>query len=232
MKSPFAIFPPVLLAVCLLVPVVSCARANPEITGTNVKILRVQGPALTFAERLSVFVSFTDADGTSDFGSISIVNDDTGLEWSLPADECMTRMMENTLWSGSNNLAGPADGEIPPGRYTITVYDLEGNEARMAFDTKKTGFPPSAPLSFTINEGSWALHQNPSNAGFTRSWLFLYDDKMQQVFSWPVPSLTNGSLEGTVEQLQALNRTAVFVQCYTENADGSAGVLLTPVNLE
>lgn len=210
----------------------SCSQKKPEIRSMNVQLLRVQGPAGKFAERLSVFVFFTDADGTADFGSMAITHEETGLSWNMPASSCMTRQRGKDLWTGSNSLAGPGDEPLPEGEYSISVFDLAGNETISSFMLSRPAFPDFAPVSFNIAGDQWSLVRNTAVTGFARTWLFLYDDRQNLVYSWLVPDSKDGHAAGTVASLKAFSQNAVSVQCFTENQDGSAGVLLSPVTME
>lgn len=217
-----------LLALAL---VCSCAQGKPEIRSHSVQLLRVQGPALTFAERLSVFVFFEDSDGDADFSSIAVTHAETGLRWNVPSNASMTRLRGKDRWIGSNNLAGPGDGSLPEGAYTIAVYDLAGNEAMATFSLTKGDFPKSAPARLSIEGDVWKLERNPLAGSFTNSWLFLFNNEQRLVLSWKVPS-GGDAASGSVSSLREQARDAVSIQCYTENQTGSAGVLLTPVDLE
>lgn len=210
----------------------SCSQKKPEIRSTNVQLLRVQGPAGKFVERLSVFVFFTDADGNADFGSMSITHEETGLSWNMPASSCMTRQRGKDLWTGSNSLAGPGDEPLPEGEYTIAIFDLAGNETDTSFTLARPSFPDFAPVSFNIAGGQWSLAWNTAVTGFSRTWLFLYDDRQNLVYSWRVPDSQDGHASGTVAALKAFAQNAVSVQCFVENQSGSAGVLLSPVTME
>jgi len=197
-----------------------------------VQLLRVQGPTGAFAERLSVFVYFDDADGASDFNSISVTHDTTGLVWNILPDNALVRLRGNDRWTGSNSLAAPGDAKLPSGTYTVTVSDLAGNESTQTFNLVHPDFPEYAPVTFNINGESWSLARNSANSAFSRTYLLMYNAQLQLVYSWMLPNNNEPTVSGTIETLRSYARDVATVQCYTENADGSAGVLLTPVNIE
>ena len=122
--------------------------------------------------------------------------------------------------------------KITNGSYTVTVSDLAGNESVKMFNLVQTDFPEYAPVQFTINGDSWSLVRNSANSAFTRTYLLMYNAQEQLVFSWMVPNDNELTVSGTIETLRSYARDVSSVQCYTENADGSAGVLLIPVNIE
>ena len=210
----------------------SCSQSNPEIKSCMVQLLRVQGPTGAFAERLSVFVYFDDADGPSDFSSISVAHDATGLAWNILPDNAMVRLRGNDRWTGSNSLAAPGDGNLPTGNYTVTVSDLAGNESVKTFTLVHTDFPEYAPVQFNVNGDSWSLARNSANSFFSRTYLLMYNAQTQLVYSWLLSNDNEPTVTGTIETLRSYARDVASVQCYTENADGSAGVLLIPVNIE
>lgn len=209
----------------------SCAQGKPEIGGQSVQLLRVQGPAGHFDERLSVFVLFSDTDGASDFASIRIEHTDTSLFWELTPDTVLVRLRGKDRWTGSNNLAGPGNGPLPEGSYTITVTDLAGNESVAPFVLSKQVFPSAAPVQLVIEGDRWILTRNPDADGFTRSYLFLLNNEPRLVYSYRVPD-NKPQVEGKLEEFRSLARDMVSIQAYTENSTGTAGVLLTPVDME
>ena len=87
-------------------------------------------------------------------------------------------------------------------------------------------------MAFNITGDQWTLSWNAAAAGFTRTWLFFCDDRQNLVYSWRVPDSPAGHTGGTLASLKAFAQTAVSVQCFIENQDGSAGVLLSPVTME
>ena len=197
-----------------------------------VQLLRVQGPTGAFAERLSVFVYFDDADGASDFSSISVTDDTTGYVWNILPDNALVRLRGNDRWTGSNSLAAPGDAKIPSGSYTVTVSDLAGNESIQTIKLVRPDFPEYAPVAFTVNGDSWTLERNSNKSAFSRTYLLMYNAQSQLVYSWLLPNNNDPTDSGTIETLRSYAGDVSTVQCYTENADGSAGVLLTPVNIE
>ncbi len=209
----------------------SCAQGKPEIQGQTVQLLRVQGPAGQFDERLSVFVLFSDTDGAGDFASIRIDHTDTSLFWELAPDSVLVRLRGKDRWTGSNNLAGPENGPLPEGSYTITITDLAGNEASSSFILSPEVFPAAAPVRLVIEGDRWILTRNPDSGGFSRTYLFLLNNEPRLVYSYRVPD-DKDTAEGELQELRALARDMVSIQSYTENSTGTAGVLLTPVDME
>lgn len=218
------------LVAVLLFP--SCTQSDPVIRSRLVQLLRVQGPTGQFAERLSVFVLSDDDDGPEDLDRITVTHEDTGLFWTIRADAALTRTRGDDLWTGSNDLAGPGDRPIPAGTYSVAVSDLAGNESITTFRLVRPSFPDFSPYSFTVSDGLWTLRRNPTPSGFDRVWLFLCDADMTVLYSWRVTEGPDGLTTGSLDQLKAFASGTAAVQCYCENADGSAGVLLTPVFLE
>ncbi|HNQ97326.1 MAG TPA: hypothetical protein PKH81_04480 [Treponemataceae bacterium] len=221
-----------LLLVCLCALLLfACAQGSPVIKNRSIKLLRVQDPTRSFSEHLSVFVCFEDSDGEEDFSSITITHDESTLFWEITPQEAVVRLRDTERWTGSNNLSYPADGLFPPGRYTLVVADLAGNEAVESFSLSRISFPEYAPAALTIAEGTWTIERSADAAGFTRVFLYLFSQDDRLLYSYLAPDGSQ-TVTGTVAELLALAPGAVRVQCYIENFSGSAGVLLTAVDLQ
>lgn len=210
----------------------SCSQGSPEVRSTLIQVLRVQEPNLTFTERLSFFVFFDDPDGSSDFGSIVLSHNKTGLTWTITPENSQVRLRGKDRWTGSNKLAGPAGGAIPGGPYTFTLSDLAGNETAYVFNVNRPDFPERSPVAFSIKNNRWTIERNEGDKSFTRVFLLLFDVDSNLLYSWPVPDSSRMHVDGTVDSLRSIARKTMFVRCYAENESGSAGVLLTPVNLQ
>lgn len=206
-----------------------CAQGTPEIRSSQVQLLRIQNASLSFSERLSVFVFFQDSDGEADFSRMTITHNETGLVWAVDKDQELVRMRGKDRWTGSNMLAGPGGDEIPGGPYTLSVYDLAGNEAVRTFNLIRPEFPERAPLKFSISGKNWTIDYSDPSLSFSRVFLMLLDRDGNLLYSWRVPPVTESSQEGSLESLQALAKKAVSVQCFVENSNGSAGILFLPV---
>jgi hypothetical protein len=210
---------------------VSCSSGNPEIRGKNVKLLLVEGAEGVFAERLSVFTLYDDADGPADFAFMTVTHDKTGLSWTVDARIAEVRARGKDRWVGSASLAGPAGERVPVGRYALTVSDLAGNETSSDFEVGSVEFPERSPCSFSISGETWTIERNPGAGSFRHLWIILYDRDGKLVNSWKVPESGQQTIAGFVKTLTAVAPTAVAARCYCENDSGKAGVLLTPVDM-
>ncbi len=209
----------------------ACTQGKPQILLTDAKILRVQGPAGLFSERLSLFLLEKDADGPGDFGSIALSSDDSGLTWTIGPNDVMTAVKGQDRWIGSNVLASSSDAPFPAGQYTVTLSDLAGNETYTTITLVRPQFPDTAPVKFSIDGDRWIIERNPSAGDFRHTWFFLLDGQARLLQSWKVPDSSSPSVSGSLESLQMMAMQAVSVQCYTENTSATAGVLLIPVDL-
>jgi hypothetical protein len=218
-----------LLIVLTFLP--GCTQGKPLILSTDVKLLRVQGPAGLFSERLSLFVLEKDADGPEDFGSITLTQKATGLAWTITSAELMVTTKGQDRWIGSNALAASGDAPFPSGQYTVTLSDLAGNENIQSVMIARPQFPDTAPVKFSVADGNWVLERNPSAGEFRQTWFFLLDGQSRVLQSWKVPDSEGPTVSGSLESLQMMAMQAVSVQCYTENTSATAGVLLIPVDL-
>lgn len=230
-RSPLRVLP-LILTLALPPVALSCAQGSPEIRASSVQLLRVQGAAGLFAERLSLFVFFDDSDGNADYGSISLREENTGYVWNILSGDTMVRLRGTDRWLGSNCLAGPGDEPFPEGEYTLTVTDLVGNEATKGISLKRPNFPAAAPVKFAVEGDRWTLALNPDAGDFTVTYLFLLDEQARLLYSWKVPLGGGTRTEGPVANFRTLAAGTAAVQCYTENVAGTAGVLLTPVDIQ
>lgn len=211
---------------------VSCADSVPDIRSSDVQILRVQDESGAFAERLSLFVFFDDADGPADFGAITLQHDETGLLWTIRPDQASVRLRGKDRWTGSNSLAGPGGNAFPEGSYTCTVQDLAGNERSARFSLVQPDFPDRAPVSFSVSGSKWLIERHSQSSGFNRIFLLLFDPSGKLLQSWRVPETDGLRSEGTIQNLRSLAKDATTVQCLVQNRSGTAGVLLYPAKIE
>lgn len=208
-----------------------CAQGSPEIRSSQVQLVRIQNPSLSFSERLSVFVFFQDSDGEADFSRMTVTHNETNLVWTVEKGQELVRMRGKDRWTGSNMLAGPGDAELPGGMYTISVFDMAGNEAIRSFNLIRPDFPERSPMKFSVSEENWSIEYAGNSSPFSRVFLILSDQNGTVLYSWRVPATQELRQEGTLESLRALAKKAVTVQCYAETQNGSAGILLSPIPL-
>lgn len=209
----------------------ACTQGKPVFRSSLAQLVYVETEKGVFAERLSYFVFFEDTDGSYDFGSIRVVHDESGLEWIISPADAQVRLRGADRWTGSSNLAGPADAPIPGGSYSVTVSDLGGHEAPASFTLIRPVFPERSPAVFSVRGDVWELVRNVNTPDFRRTFLFLYDVNGKLLYSYRVPDGDKSRETGSVASLLALARDAVTVRCYTENEQGTAGVLLIPVDI-
>lgn len=222
---------PLFFCITLLVSIfliMSCAQGSPEISAFSAQIVKVQLENSLFSEQLSLFVFIKDIDGNQDFSSINLTHNDTGLTWNIDKDVAVVRLRGNDRWTGSSSLAGPGGGPIPSGMYTLVVSDLAGNEAISLISIVRPAFPERIPMSLIIQKDKWIIEKNPELSEFSRFFLLLLDDKNTLHYSWSVPSSTKNTIEGSMASLRSLAPKATRVQCFVENRNSTAGVLLTP----
>ncbi len=216
---------------CLAGLFTACTQGKPVFRSSLVQLLFVETDTNVFVERLSYFVLFEDTDGAYDFGSIKIVHNETGLEWTIDSNAAQVRLRGADRWTGSASLAGPGDASIPGGTYSVTVSDLAGHEASSSFTLVRPVFPERSPAVFSIKGDDWVLERNSLSPDFRRTFLFLSDEKGRLLYSYRVDDAAKLRVTGSVAGLLSLAKEAVSVQGFTENESGTAGVLLIPVNI-
>lgn len=221
-----------LTAALSLILAASCAQSSPALNAVSVQILRAENADGGFDERLSVFAFWDDGDGARDFSTLRVFHGGTALEWTVDSSNAAVRLRGKDRWLGSAQLAPPVGESLPFGEYTVTVSDLSGNEASRPINVPEVEFPDRAPVRLRIEKDSWILERNSQGGDFARVFFFLLDDQGKLLYSWRVPESRTLTTTGTLAQLTSLARNARRVQCYAENGVGTAGVLLSPVEME
>jgi hypothetical protein len=212
--------------------IISCSQASPVIKSHSVQYLRVQQDGGGFGERLAVFVFSEDSDGPEDLSALIVTHVDSGLSWEVGPSDLMVRLRGKDRWVGSNRIAPPLGYSLPEGSFRLIIRDLAGNEALRDINLHRPTFPENAPVQLSLTSDRWTLSRNPGNGGFTRTWILLFSGSGEILYSWRVPETPQGITEGTVQSLRDKSPEAVRFQVYTENSDGSAGVLLIPRDME
>ena len=219
----------------LLLP--SCSADNPVILRSDARRLWVQDSSGNFAERLSVFVLFKSGSDPENFGSMTVIHDDTGIEWNLTAENAAVisppGKSGDSLWIGSPVFSPVYSGDgasFPEGVYSVRI------------------FPETSPVSVELEvserkkSGSRLFIRSEENSPeFSKITLIFLDKDGNPFYTFPVGSemFTGGSAEIPVsvleEKIQPLGEEVVSgfgsVQCFAGNASGTAGVLLFPVSL-
>ena len=209
----------------------SCAQAGPTIQASSVKLLLVQGPSGEFSERLSVFVLYDDPDGKEDFASIMVRHDDSDMFWIVDTSNATVRVRGPDRWIGTSEFAPPSGSTFPEGDYTVIASDLTGNEAYHTFVLAEIEFPENAPVRFSLEGDLWTMERNEKNAGFTENFLFVFNNEPRLIHIWQMPAADTKSL-GDLDTFRQQFSDATFIQVYSEKADGKAGVLLSPVDMQ
>lgn len=210
----------------------SCSQSSPSLNSVTAQIILAETDEGTFEERLSVFAFWNDGDGSRDFSSIRVESEVSGLVWTIDQSNAAVRIRGKDRWVGSARLSPPLGEHIPAGSYTVTVVDLAGNEASRPLTLPDVSFPERAPANLSVAAEQWTLERNAQNGDFTRIFFLLEDDDGKLLYSWRVPDSRTAVTTGTITQLKALARNATRVVCYAENGMGTAGVLLSPVEME
>ena len=116
-----------------------------EILKSALLLAGVSRPAgrRVFQERLSLFV-FRGQRQRSRIFFVDSFHDETGLQWTVPAQEAQRDCAEGSLGrfeppSGAGGLS------FPTGRYTLSLTDLAGNESLSNPDLAPPDFPERAP---------------------------------------------------------------------------------------
>ncbi|MBN2874375.1 MAG: hypothetical protein JXM71_04710 [Spirochaetales bacterium] len=114
------------LALAMIVGVAACSVSPPVFVTADVRLVVVATDGSGARdERLSVFASVSDADGSADIEYLYVVCDEHELYWTLDADAWQRVDEGESVWLGSNGLDAPGY-RIPRGEYRLILVDKAG----------------------------------------------------------------------------------------------------------
>ena len=208
-----------------------CSFKAPSVPEISVKRLQIETETRITAERLSVFLIYLDEDGKDDYNTITVIHQDTGLQWSINrfnasffVSEYETdRNKQTRLWIGSDKLT-PPHGRVPQGVYSIIAEDLAGNQTVKTINLT-AGLPlKPPPFSFSVSDNKWRITAD-KNSHYTVYSLILLGADRQPLFVKKTDGMQKGALEGDLNTFKERYPDARYIQCMAENAEGSAAYL-------
>jgi hypothetical protein len=117
-------------ALALIILFFSCGNNPPELNQLNSQLnLRLNPFSGQVSAELLVLLNAHDEDGDDDIEAIHVIDDGSGLFWSVERGRWSTRNNRGMTWTGSERLMMP-HGELPaPGKYRVIITDRGGERA-------------------------------------------------------------------------------------------------------
>jgi hypothetical protein len=121
-----------LAAPLLLLPILSCSRAEPNIAFGTLRLVYFQG-AQGPEERFSFFIIPEDEDGDEDLSDLYLYHDREGLCWHLSSEDWVAFENDGQTWIGSRNIAMLDDAALPRGQFRAELVDKGGEKSERLF---------------------------------------------------------------------------------------------------
>ncbi len=141
----------------------SCSGEPPSIVSVRWTLVLRDPAGPPPLERLSVFVSASDADGKDDIEDLTVVHDEARLAWKFDSSSWVDRDEGGARWLGSNAIATAEGGALPRGRFRMILRDAAGETDEASFSLSDPGSRPQASLrldgSSVIVQAPWAVSQ-------------------------------------------------------------------------
>ena len=114
----------------------ACSQSTMQIATLNAKLIYIQSADNYAVPRLSVFLRYENRMGQNDFNELKIIHRETGLSWTLCADQLSffknNELSENNFIIGSNKIAFPYN-TILSGEYIVLLSKLNQKKLSKSF---------------------------------------------------------------------------------------------------
>ena len=222
------------LYLILLLFFISCSVNKPKISSLSYKRVVVELDNGNITERLSIFLRFSDEDGTNDYESMSLTQKKMRLYWHITRS--LTSFFKsdyddkNSFMVGTNKIAHPL-GKIPLGDYELEVYDMQGNKVVRLFSINEASTLSKIKASLKIDDNKWKVKVENEEL-YTRFYLLLLGADRQPVFLKTLSLGKNENMEDSIENLKRDWPNTRYLQLCAENASKTQGYLARPVELK
>lgn len=141
----------------LIVPIIfsSCTPEKPEIYQKYWQILWAQNPRSDRGhEELSLFLQVGEDEKASpdSLAELYVIEDQSGLFWTIPSDRWILSRKPGALWIGVNGIR--FQRELPRGRYRILLYDKAGRfKEESIYLSLKKDFFRGKPVPRAVRRG-------------------------------------------------------------------------------
>ncbi len=211
----------------------SCSFNSPTVSIPKIQRIYSKSSEGIFSEYLAVFVIFDDADGRNDYHELRLIENRTGLTWTLHRENTVflqeVSHAEQQQWIGSRIFAYPRR-PFPAGEYTVQVYDLSGNRTEQSFSLEQAAPVTTEPFTFSIDDTKWHVSIHDAAQCSTLSLIALGSD-LQPLAIQKLTTAGNSEKTGTLAAIKTLSSDARYVQCLGENSNRTQGFLTQAMKL-
>ncbi|AEF84294.1 putative lipoprotein [Treponema primitia ZAS-2] len=183
----------------ILLPALSCSRAEPKIAFGTLSLVYFQGERGP-EERFSFFVIPEDDDGVEDLVDLYLYHDREGLCWRLSSDDWVSYESEGQTWVGSRNIAMLDNEALPRGQFRAVLVDKGGEQTERLFTFDA---PAEAPHPFPflyVRDGRYRIESE-----YPVHYFICYDAE-----GAVLRTLTVEALEGLLSSLELPKETRVI----------------------
>ncbi|MDR2478481.1 MAG: hypothetical protein LBD48_04115 [Treponema sp.] len=180
----------VLILLCLagiISPLVSCSRAEPQITYGFIALTYYQERTKP-EERFSFFIIPEDEDGIENLAELYLFHDREQLRWLVTSDDWVSYTHDGKTWIGSRSLAIGEDQTLPRGQYRAVLVNKGGerSERNFSFDAPEEPRFPFPTLE--IAGGRYTV-----NSAYPENRLVCYDEQGNYVATVNLSALSGNA---------------------------------------
>ncbi|MDR2898161.1 MAG: hypothetical protein LBU99_05030 [Spirochaetaceae bacterium] len=208
-----------------------CSDTAPVILDVRATLIREYDSGGRARQRLVVFAE--DNNGGIRVKLLRVSHSESGFVWTMPAysEAYGSRyLVKDHSWSGAGTLYPPRDEYFPEGSYELLWTDLAGREVSVDFvigaeEASRTGGGITAALPvLSISDNRWSLA--PQSDYFSIRYLLCFNAEDELLFMD-----TYEKFPASVLALREKYPESAYVRAYGANKKGTAGLLLSPVDL-
>lgn len=212
---------------------VACSVNKPNVSSFSYKRVTVELDNGKMSERLSIFLRFSDEDGTNDYESMTLIQKDMQLYWHIT--RTITSFFKsdyddkNSFLVGTNKIAHPL-GKIPLGDYELQVSDLQGNKVVRLFSIADQSKLSRLEATLTVDAEKWEVKVG-NEALYSRFYLLLLGADRQPVFLKTLAVSNNSNISDSISSLKNEWQDVRYLQLCAENSSRTQGYLARPIEL-
>lgn len=212
---------------------VACSVNKPNVSSLSYKRVTVELDNGKMSERLSIFLRFSDEDGTNDYESMTLIQKDMQLYWHIT--RTITSFFKsdydekNSFLVGTNKIAHPL-GKIPLGEYELQVSDLQGNKVARFFSIDEESKFSRLDATLTVDGDKWEVSVG-NEVLYSRFYLLLLGADRQPVFLKTLAVGNNSTIADSISSLKNEWSDARYLQLCAENPSRTQGYLARPIEL-